>query len=491
MSRFIAGADRDQVWLLPERLDDYVSEGNPVRFIDAFVEGLDPQQVPLLLTAPAATGRPRYAPGDLLKLFIYGYLNRVRSSRELEHLTQRNLEVIWLLKRLRPDHKTISEFRRVHRAAFKQVFRQFNVLCRDLALFGAELVAIDGTFFKAVNSRSRNFPQAKLENLIKNVDKGIEGYLKDLELNDAAADSPDALGTAKEANVDDLKERIAKLQSAKARYEQMQKDLEQSGESQVSLTDPDARLLNKSTAQGSVVGYNVQSVVDGEHHLIVEIEATNQGNDFGQFTKMAVQAKEQLQVETLIGVADGGYYQINDLKAAEAQGIEVHVPQREDRLEKKGLFAREEFRYDKEQDCYHCPGGARLERKSDNQIRGLRYEVYANSAACRDCPLRKQCTTGKLRKIRHEENPEVMKRVRERMAAQPEVYARRKGLVEHPFGTMKFWWGQGSLLTRGLAAVNAEVTLSALAYNMKRALKVVGVRALLERVSPALLASAS
>jgi transposase len=481
MSRFIAGVDREQVWLLPESLEDYASADNPVRFIDAFVESLDAGQVPLART-PAPTGRPGYAPGDLLKLFLYGYLNRVRSSRELERLTHRNLEVIWLLKRLRPDHKTISEFRRAHRPVFKQVFRQFNILCRDLNLFGAEIVAIDGTFFKADNSRSRNFPKSKLQGLLKTVDHNIDQYLKELELNDAASGSNGELGSAKVVHVDNLEERLAQLQAAKARYEQMQRDLELSGESQVSLTDPDARLLKKSTAQGSVVGYNVQSAVDGAHHLIVAIEATNQGNDLGQFAKMAVQAKEELQVETLMGVADGGYYHINDLKAAEAQGIQVHVPQPEDRMDKKGYFARAQFRHDKEQDCYHCPGGAQLHRRPDVVKGTKRYEVYDNFAACRGCPVREKCTTGRYRKIYHEENPEVMERVREQMKAHPEVYARRKGLVEHPFGTIKFWWGQGSLLTRGLEAANAEVSLSALAYNMKRALKVVGVQAMLEWV---------
>lgn len=461
--------------MFPECLEDYVGPENTVRFIDAFVENLDLQQVQLP-AAPASTGRPGYAPGDLLKLFIYGYLYRVRSSRELERLTQHNLEVIWLLRRLRPDHKTISEFRRAHRTVFKQVFRQFNVLCRDLNLFGAQIVAIDGTFFKADNSRSRNFTKPKLQGLITTVDKNIAEYLRELELNDAASGSS---GGVESEKVEDLQDKITQLQAAKERYEQMQRDLELSGESQISLTDPDARLVKKSTAQGSVVGYNVQSAVDGAHHLIVDIEATNQGNDLGLFAQMAVKAKEELQVETLIGVADGGYYQIRDLQAAEAQGIQVHVPQPEDRMEKKGYFARAEFRYDKEQDCYQCPGGSQLHRRPDVVKDDKRYEVYDNFSACRKCPVKEKCTTGRYRKIYHEENPEVMGRVREQMKAHPEIYERRKGMVEHPFGTIKFWWGHESLLTRGLGAVNAEVALSALAYNMKRAFKVVGLEAML------------
>ncbi|WP_038171269.1 transposase, partial [Verrucomicrobium sp. BvORR106] len=273
MSRFITGADRAQASMFPECLEDYVGPENTVRFIDAFVENLDLQQVQLPV-APASTGRPGYAPGDLLKLFVYGYLYRVRSSRELERLTQHNLEVIWLLRRLRPDHKTISEFRRAHRTVFKQVFRQFNILCRDLNLFGAQIVAIDGTFFKADNSRSRNFTKPKLQGLITTVDKNIAEYLRELELNDAASGSD---GGVESEKVEDLQDKITQLHAAKERYEQMQRDLELSGESQISLTDPDARLVKKSTAQGSVVGYNVQSAVDGAHHLIVDIEATNHG----------------------------------------------------------------------------------------------------------------------------------------------------------------------------------------------------------------------
>ena len=478
MSSFISGDDRQQTWMLPQSVEEYVGEENPVRFIEAFVDGLDFAKTGIA-TRPAATGRPGYAPADLLKLYLYGYLNRVRSSRELERLTHRNLEVIWLLKRLRPDHKTLSEFRRAHRAAFKQVFRQFNLLCRELKLFGAELVAIDGSLFKAVNSKARNFTQAKLKGLLQAVDRGIGSYLKELELNDATHEADAASGGAKAASAKDLPGKIKELKAAKQRYEQMLAQIEADPGTQISLTDPEARLITKNTSKECLVGYNVQSAVDAAHHLIVEIEATTQPTDQGQITPMAQRAKETLGVEQLTVVADGGYYSSHDMKAAEALGISVHVPAPADKMDKAGLFGRQRFCYDKERDEYACPAGASLLRHADNLQKGKVYEVYYNITACAGCALRAQCTSGRYRKLKHVQDHEIMERIQERMRTQPQVYARRKGLVEHPFGTWKFWWGHGAFLTRGKSAVNAEIAMSALAYNLRRAINVLKVPALL------------
>ncbi|TDU62067.1 transposase [Prosthecobacter fusiformis] len=480
---YLQGDDRSQAWMLPQSLEDYLSEDNPVRFIDAFVDELDFRQAKLPVEA-AATGRPGYAPGDLLKLYLYGYLNRVRSSRELERLTHRNLEVIWLLKRLQPDHKTISEFRKAHSEAFKSVLRQFNLMCRELKLFGAELVAIDGSIFKAVNSKARNFTRTKLESLLRGVNTGIERYLKELELNDAAqqADAA-AVGAAKAARIKDLPGRVEKLKETRERYTEMMKTLEETPGVQISLTDPEARLMKKSTSKDSQVGYNIQSAVDAAHHLIVEVEATAQANDAGQFNTMAQRAKEQLGVERLTVVADGGYYVLKDIKAAGEQGIEAHVPAQRDTMEKAGLHARRQFRYDEAHDEYECPGKARLTRHADSHQRGQVQQAYYNTAACAACTLRSQCTTGKYRKINHGEGyPQVQESIRERMERQPEIYAQRKKLVEHPFGTIKFWWGQAAFLTRGLEAVNAEVSLSALGYNMRRVLNIVGTGELIKHL---------
>lgn len=478
---YLQGDDRHQSWMLPHSLEDYLSQDNPVRFIDAFVDELDFQQVGLP-SKPAATGRPGYAPGDLLKLYLYGYLNRVRSSRELERLTHRNLEVIWLLKRLQPDHKTISEFRRAHREVFKAVLRQFNLICRELKLFGAEIVAIDGSIFKAVNSKARNFTRAKLEGLLKAVNSGIERYLKELELNDASAEANAAVGSAKAARIKDLPSRVQKLKAARERYAEMLKIIEQDPAGQVSLTDPESRLMKKSISKDGIVGYNIQSAVDAANHLIVDVAATKQPTDAGQLNEVAQRAKEQLGVDQLCVVADGGYYAIPDLKAAEAQGILVHVPVPADRMDKAGFFKQEQFVYEKEQDQYACPGGQKLVRHQD-AVRGNHvYEVYYHSGACAGCALRPQCTHGKYRKINRGKDHGVVERMVQRMKAAPQIYEQRKNLVEHPFGTLKFWWGQGAFLTRGLAAVNAEISLSAWAYNVKRAIQKLGIGALLAQL---------
>lgn len=476
MGHYLHGEQRDQSWLLPPSIGDYVSTDNPVRVMEAFVEGLDLRALGIEST-PADTGRPAYAPAALLKLYIYGYLNRVRSSRELERLTHRNLEVIWLLRGLRPDHKTISEFRRRHKSAFRQVLREFNLLCRELKLFGAELVALDGSVFKAVNSREHNFTLEKLSNLIRLVDTGVERYLKELELADSQSAAAPLGGSNGKAG--DLRHKLEQLRTTRQRHEAMLKQLQDQERTQASLVDADSRLMKKSTSRDSIVGYNVQSVVDGAHHLIVEVEATTQGNDFGQLNAMAQQAREQLGVEELTVVADAGYHAIADLRAAEQQGIRAHVPEKHKASPQAGLLGKEAFRYDATEDEYECPGGQRLTRHSDSEQRGQKQHVYYNTQACAACPLRQRCTTGRYRKIKHlEGQPWVQERIRERMRQQPEVYAQRKSLVEHPFGTIKFWWGQGAFLTRGLASVQAEVSLSALAYNLRRALNILGVEAL-------------
>ena len=476
MGHYLHGEQRDQSWLLPPSIEDYVSADNPVRVMEAFIDGLDFHGLGIDST-PADTGRPAYAPAALLKLYIYGYLNRVRSSRELERLTHRNLEVIWLLRGLRPDHKTISEFRRRHKSAFRQVLREFNLLCRELKLFGAELVALDGSVFKAVNSREHNFTLEKLSNLIRLVDTGVERYLKELELADSQSAAAPLGGSNGKAG--DLRHKLEQLRTTRQRHEAMLKQLQDQERTQASLVDADSRLMKKSTSRDSIVGYNVQSVVDGAHHLIVEVEATTQGNDFGQLNAMAQQAREQLGVEELTVVADAGYHAIADLRAAEQQGIRAHVPEKRKASPQAGLLGKEAFRYDATEDEYECPGGQRLTRHSDSEQRGQKQHVYYNTQACAACPLRQRCTTGRYRKIKHlEGQPWVQERIRERMRQQPEVYAQRKSLVEHPFGTIKFWWGQGAFLTRGLASVQAEVSLSALAYNLRRALNILGVEAL-------------
>lgn len=476
MSSHIQGTDRAQVLMLPECVEDYVGEQNPARFIDAFVNELALAKVQLPV-APSATGRPSYDPRDLLKLYIYGYLHRMRSSRELEAQTYRNLEVIWLLRQLRPDHKTISEFRRRNLKCFKEVFREFNVLCRQLDLFGRELLAIDGTHFKAVNARSHNFTQERLKKALPKIDAGIERYLQEAQ----AADEQEAQAEpAKGATANKFSDKLAQLHKRKAQYEQLLQDMKQSAAKQGSLTDTDSKLLKKSATGAAMVGYNVQSAVDAKHHLIVEMEATAASNDFGQLTPMATAAKEQLGVEHLEVVADGGYRDTEDIAQCQKTGINVYVPTPRDPHSAQGLYGRQGFSYDAGQDVCRCPAGKELTRHQNNKIRGKTYQVYYNTAACAECVLRAKCTRAKYRKLKRQEGQEALEEAQARAQARPEIYGRRKGIVEHPFGTIKFWWGHGAFLMKGKQKVNAELQLSALAYNLRRVFNLLGIKRLMQ-----------
>ena len=355
----ISGIDRSQTLLFPEAIDDYVGPDNPVRFIDAFVDGLDLAAAGFARVAPEKTGRPGYAPGDLLKLYIYGYLNRVRSSRRLEAECHRNVEVIWLLRTLKPDFKTIADFRADNRKAFRAVFRRFVVLCRELDLFGRELLGVDGTRIKAVNNKDRNYTKNSLEKFIKNVDERLDEYLKRLDEGDA---TESGTGGSRTKN---LAEKIEALRAKRERYKDLLAGLEASGEDQISLTDPDSRAMAKHTKVA--VGYNVQIAVDAKNKLIVEQEVTNQVLDMGLLTQTAGAARETLDVEKIDVVADRGYFKIEDIEACEKAGMTPHVPKpQRGYAARNGLFRKDEFRYDAEKDAYICPAG---------QVLATRYEA--------------------------------------------------------------------------------------------------------------------
>ena len=462
----ITGHDRSQTLLLPEALDDYVGSDNPVRFVDAFVDGLDLIEAGFADVEPKSTGRPGYAPGDLLKLYIYGYLNRVRSSRRLEAETHRNVEVIWLLRHLKPDFKTIADFRSDNCHAFRQVFRQFVLLCRDLDLFGRELLAVDGTRIKAVNNKDRNFTRASLTKFIKAVDAALEDYLQRLDQGDATES-----GTAG-SRVEHLGEKIAALRKRRDRYAKMQEELEGSGEDQISLTDPDSRAMAAHTRVA--VGYNVQIAVDAKHKLIVEQQVTNQVLDMGLLTETAAVAKQVLGVERIAATADKGYFKIEDIEACEAAGIDAYVPrpQRGPSVT-AGLFRKDEFRYDPDSDTLLCPAGQRLRPYSSSLLRGLKKINYVNKETCRDCPLRSQCTHHSYRTVSRLENEAVLDRMDARIARNPEIVGQRRELAEHPFGSIKQWMNQGAFLMRRLRKVRAEFSLTTLAYNIRRVLNVV------------------
>jgi len=471
----ILGHDRCQLLLLPEAVDDYVGADNPVRFIDAFVDGLDLATLGFIGTVPKATGRPGYAPADLLKLYIYGYLNRVRSSRRLETETHRNIEVIWLLRHLKPDFKTIADFRRDNRAAFRAVFREFVLLCRQLDLFGRELLAVDGTRIKAVNNKDRNFTRTSLRQYIDAADKRLADYLRRLDEGDVAEG-----GTGGGSRVHNLSEKIEAIRGKRDRLGSLLAELERTGESQISLTDPDSRAMAGHTRVA--VGYNVQLAVDAKHKLIVEQEVTNQVVDMGLLKETAEPARVILGVERIDVVADRGYFKIEDIEACDQVGLTLHVPKpQRGPAVRNGFFRKDEFRYDPDRDVFTCPGQQTLAPHHYGKSRDLQKIDYSNPAACPACPLRPRCTTN-VRRVSRLENEAVLDRMAERLKARPELLDRRRETVEHPFGSIKQWMNQGAFLMRGLDNVRGEFSLTALVYNLRRALNIVGIGAMIATV---------
>jgi transposase len=476
---YLRGPDRNQVQLLPPCLDDYVPAHAPARFIDAYVEGLDFAALGFTHARPKDTGRPPYHPADLLKLYLYGYLHRVRSSRRLEAEAARNLEVVWLLRGLRPDFKTIADFRRDNRAAFQPLFKQFNLLCRSLDLFGAELVAIDGAKFKAANNQRRHYTAEQLRELLAKVEARIDAYLSELDTQDAQAEGVPAAPGPHSSGA--LQEKIALLRERQGRYEGLLGELVQSGQNEVSLTDADSRKMKGAHGE-HFIGYNVQVAVDAKHDLIVSEDVVQAANDRGQLGAQAVAAKEELRVETLQAVADKGYHQADQIEVCERAGVETFVPEPDGTAGRgpggREVYSKEQFRYDAAADAYHCPGGAVLPRASVNQDHGRERILYYHRAACRECPLRSQCTTARWRVIARRPNEAVVERAAARVAAQPEIVAERKTIVEHVFGTLRVW-GHDHFLMRGLAKVRAEFSLSALTYNLRRVLNLRSVEELL------------
>jgi transposase len=457
-------------------LDDYVSPESPARFIEAYVEGLDFGALGFTHAQPATTGRPPYHPADLVKLYLYGYLNRIRSSRRLEAEAARNLELMWLLRGVRPDFKTVADFRKDNRAAFKPLFKHFNLLCRQLDLFGAELVAIDGSKFKAVNSSRRHYTQAQLQELVAKIEGRIDDYLSQLEQQDAQAQ-----GVAGRLSQQALQDKIAELKTRQGKYEGLLQELGQSGQSEVSLTDPDSRGQQKVG-----VGYNVQVAVDAKHHLIVEPEVVQAANDRGQLSSMAAAAKQELGVERLQAVADAGYHEAGQLEVCEVAQIETYVstPGSTSGRGTAGqkVHPKEAFVYEAATDCYQCPAGQRLARGYQGQSKGKERIYYYNVAGCSACPQKARCTTASYRKLSRLVNEAVVERQAGRAAAHPEIIKARKTIVEHVFGTLRNW-GHDDFLMRGLEKVRAEFSLSSLAYNLRRVLNLVSLERWLELIA--------
>jgi transposase len=476
---YIRGVTRNQVMLFPESVEDYITEDNPVRLIDAFVGSLDLAGLGFLRAQLAETGRPAYDPGDLLRLYLYGYLNRVRSSRMLERETKVNLEVMWLLGKLAPDFKTIADFRRDNLQAIKRVCREFTLLCRKLKLFGGELVAVDGSKFKAVNNRRRNFNEARLTKAIKAIEEKIDGYLDELDAADASEPDPDEPGPS----AADLREKIKTLQQRKAKYQALHEGLKESGAKQVSLTDKDARSMVMH--HGSTeVGYNVQTVVDEKHQLIVEHEVTNDPTDHAHLAEMAVRAKATLEVEKLEVVADMGYYDGAEVKQCAEAGVTTYIPKPITSVNKKrGLFTKQDFSYEEEKDCYRCPAGEELTYRYESFEQGRQIRYYTTSK-CRVCPIKHRCTTNQRgRRITRWVDEKLLEDMARRVRARPELMRRRQQLSEPPFGTIKRAMGHGYFLMRGLNKVGAEMSLTVLSYNIKRVINILGVKKMIEAVT--------
>jgi len=477
MKRFLVGADRGQSTLLPECLDEWIDESNPVRAVDAFVDALDLGKLGFEGVVPEVTGRPSYHPSALLKLYIYGYLNRVQSSRRLEREAGRNLEVIWLLGRLVPDDKTIADFRKDNGSAIRKVCAQFVALCRDMGLLTKASVAIDGSKFKAVNNRDRNFTRAKVERRRAQLEASVARYLSQLDTADLQ--EPSEALAAKTAH---LKEKLAKLESEMQRLAAMEKQMLASPDQQISLTDPDSRSMATSGRGSGVVGYNVQVAVETEHHLIVTHEVTNSGSDRAQLANMGRQAREALGVDKLEAVADRGYYNSTEIKACDDAGVAVTLPKpMTSGAKSDGRFGKQDFVYNAAEDVYRCPAGEKLAYRMTTEQDGKMMRRYWTNA-CPNCLLKSKCTTGNERRIPRWEHEHVLEAAQKRLDENPQAMRARRETVEHPFGTLKMRMGATHFLMKRLPKVATEMALHVLAYNLTRVMNIVGVKPLLAAI---------
>lgn len=473
MTRFIEGEPRTQATLFPECLEDYIDEDNPVRVVEAFIDGLDLEKLGFHGMNPKVTGRPAYHPSTMLKLYVYGYLNRIQSTRRLEREAGRNVELMWLLGRLTPDFKTIANFRSSNGKAIRKVCAVFVGLCRQLNLFSQALVAIDSSKFKAVNNRDRNFTPAKMKRRQQEVERSIERYFDKL-------DRLDHEEPASEEQSGRLQAKIASLKEEMKRLRDIEVELLEAPDRQISQTDPDARSMR--TRGAGIVGYNVQTAVDVEHHLIVAHEVTNSGSDRGLLSSMAKQARSAIGVQDVEVVADRGYYKNREIKKCDDVGIIPFVPKPLTSTNKaRGFFDKQDFKYIVEMDEYRCPAGERLTKRTKTHDHGnIVYKYWSSN--CQSCALKSQCTTGRERRISRWEHEEILEDMQQRLDRDPDKMRTRRETVEHPFGTLKAWMGATHFLTTRLENVRTEMSLYVLAYNLKRVMKIMGVESLIAAV---------
>jgi len=474
MKRFVEGTDRGQGTLFPECLEDWIGEDNPVRVIEVFVEELDLADLGFDGVAPEATGRPSYHPSVLLKLYIYGYLNRVQSSRRLEREAWHNVEVMWLTGRLVPDHKTIADFRKDNGTAIRKVCARFIALCRMMGLLTQPSVAIDGSKFKAVNNRDKNFTRAKMERRMAQIEASVARYLQQLDTADRQEPS-ESLKT----KMSRLKEKIGKLKEQMRRLEMIKVEMLATPDQQISLTDPDARSMATSGRGSGIVGYNVQVAVETEHHLIVTHEVTNDGTDRSQLSHVAKGTKATLEVERLDAVADRGYFNGEEILECEEAGITVTLPKPMTSNSKaQGRFGKQDFRYLAEEDVYVCPAGERLAYSYTTEDKGSVLHRYRTNA-CQHCAIKHSCTTAKERLISRWEHEHILEAVQRRLDEHPEKMRQRRETVEHPFGTIKARMGATHFLMKTLPRVASEMALHVLAYNLTRVMNIMSVQPLM------------
>ena len=475
MKRFIEGENRSQSTLFPESLDDYIAEDNAVRVVDAFVNKLDLKQLGFDRAEPSATGRPGYQPATMLKIYVYGYLNRLQSSRRLERESHRNVELIWLTGRLMPDFKTIADFRKDNRQAIRRVCVEFVGVCRELKLFSATLVAIDGSKFKAVNSRDKNFTKKSVKRRLQKTQANIDRYLAKLDAVDR--EEPEI----REVTAAQLKQKIASMEAKMEELKRHEAEVEAHPDKQVSLTDPDARSMMKAGG-GSTVSYNVQTAVDSKHHLIAAHEVTDAPSDRRQLASMAKQARTALDAENLTVIADPGYYKGEEIVECYDAGITALVPKTDTTNRKaKGQYTKADFTYDAESNEYVCPAGERLTYRFDSVESGKTLWVYMTNE-CSSCPLQSKCTTSSAKRIKRWEHEHRLETAEVELKKNPDAMRQRKRLVEHPYGTIKHWMGSTHFLMKRLPNVQAEMSLHVLTYNLRRAINILGVPKILEQL---------
>jgi len=475
MKRFIQGENRNQCTLFPELLDDYISEENQIRVIDVFVDSLDLSLLGFAGIVPKQTGRPSYHPSLMLKLYVYGYLNRVQSSRRLECEAQRNVELMWLISRLAPDFKTIADFRRNNSKGIQNVCRQFIDLCRQLELFTDAVVAVDGSKFKAVNHRDKNFTKAKMATRIKKTEENIARYLSELD----KADSKDASNSLTKH---ELENKIALLKEQMEKLKVIEEQRQQAPDQQISFTDPDARSMTSGTKGKALVGYNVQSAVDCENHLIVSHKVTNKGTDRDQLSDAASQAQQAMAKKDMTVLADRGYYKGTEILAVTELGMKPLVPKPLTSGSKKlGRFGKQDFQYIPEKDAYICPADQTLTFHFISVEKEMNLKVYWTNV-CQNCAIKSKCTTGKERRIKRWEHEQVLDTMKVDLENQPDAMLLRKQTVEHPFGTIKYWMGATHFQMRTLKHVSTEMSLHVLSYNMKRVMSILGVKPLIEAI---------